>query len=294
MRPILPGARGPAVEDIQRRLLQLGYQLGPTGVDGVFLGHTRDAVLAFQSQLGLSEDGTVGDETWSALVDETFTLGDRTLYLRLPHFHGRDVLLAQQALSTLGFSCGEIDGIFGAFTERAVREFQRNSGIPADGILGVSTIGALLALRHVWEGKDPRVPEGGSAGASVSFGRLAGLRARVSGAGSSGTALAERMVNLAHASAPGCAVRLASDIEAPVDAPSILIVEPGCAPEGMPVVAIGEDDESAFVARAVATLGTAAHETVAFEVPQGSDPLDSEVAQRLAVRLLDALCVALA
>ena len=90
MKPILPGGRGPAVEDIQRRLLALGFDLGPTGVDGVFLGKTRDAVIAFQTGNGLSEDGVVGGETWAALVDATFKLGDRTLYLRLPHFHGRD------------------------------------------------------------------------------------------------------------------------------------------------------------------------------------------------------------
>ena len=95
MRPVRPGARGPAVEDIQRRLLALGYDLGRTGVDGVFLGLTADAVRSFQSVNGLSEDGVVGDETWSALVDAGFKLGDRMLYLRLPHFHGHDVLALQ-------------------------------------------------------------------------------------------------------------------------------------------------------------------------------------------------------
>ena len=65
MRSVRPGNRGPAVEDIQRRLLSLGYELGPTGVDGVFLGLTSEAVRAFQQEHALSEDGVVGDETWS-------------------------------------------------------------------------------------------------------------------------------------------------------------------------------------------------------------------------------------
>jgi hypothetical protein len=91
VRPILPGGRGAAVEDVQRRLLVLGYDLGRTGVDGVFLGQTREAVAAFQREHELSEDGIVGPETWAALVDSTFTLGDRMLYLRLPYFHGNDV-----------------------------------------------------------------------------------------------------------------------------------------------------------------------------------------------------------
>ena len=55
----------------------------------------------------LGEDGFVGDATWAALVDATFTLGDRMLYLRVPHFHGHDVRVLQQALNVLGFACGE-------------------------------------------------------------------------------------------------------------------------------------------------------------------------------------------
>ena len=69
MRPLRSGDKGPGVEDIQRRLLTLGFELGRTGIDGVFLGRTLEAVRAFQRAQGLDEDGLVGDETWSALVD---------------------------------------------------------------------------------------------------------------------------------------------------------------------------------------------------------------------------------
>ena len=155
MNPVRPGDRGSAVEDIQRRLLVLGYDLGRTGIDGVYLGRTREAVEAFQREHGLAENGVVGDQTWAALVDATFTLGDRMLYLRVPHFHGRDVRSMQEALNALGFACGLTDGIFGTFTERAVREFQRNAGLAADGIVGADTVSALTNLRHVWEGKEP-------------------------------------------------------------------------------------------------------------------------------------------
>src|SRR5450759_569983 len=136
VRHIRKGDRGPAVEDVQRRLLVLGEDLGTTGVDGCFLGATYAAVVAFQRERGLDEDGEVGPETWAALVDATFTLGDRLLYLRYPYLHGADVRSLQQALNALGFACGETDGIFGAFTERAVREFQANMGLDADGIVG--------------------------------------------------------------------------------------------------------------------------------------------------------------
>ncbi|HSQ21561.1 MAG TPA: peptidoglycan-binding domain-containing protein, partial [Coriobacteriia bacterium] len=66
--PIAPGDRGSAVEDVQQRLLVLGYDLGPTGVDGVFLGATDTAVRAFQESHDLDEDGVIGPRTWSALV----------------------------------------------------------------------------------------------------------------------------------------------------------------------------------------------------------------------------------
>jgi len=158
VHPIAQGDRGPAVEDVQKRLLMLGFDLGPTGVDGVFWGATLTAVRRFQEEHGLDEDGIVGNETWAALVDATFRLGDRLLYLKYPYLHGADVRVLQGALNILGFACGEPDGIFGTYTERAVGEFQANVGIPADGIAGPETIGAVERLRHVWSGKDPSAP----------------------------------------------------------------------------------------------------------------------------------------
>lgn len=155
MKPITPGTRGPAIEDIQRRLLMLGYDLGRTGVDGVFLGRTQEAVSSFQHEHGLPDDGVVGQATWSALVDSTFILGDRMLYLRLPHFHGHDVRVLQGALNALGFSVCAEDGIFGAGTEAAVREFQRSCGHAVDGIFGTETASALEAFRHLWHGRSP-------------------------------------------------------------------------------------------------------------------------------------------
>lgn len=294
MRPILPGARGPAVEDIQRRLLRLGYRLGPTGVDGVFLGMTRDAVLSFQSTLGLSEDGVVGDDTWAALVDETFTLGDRTLYLRLPHFHGKDAAAAQEALNALGFACGDLDGIFGAYTERAVREFQRNSGIPADGILGLETIHALMSLRHVWEGKDSTIPTGASTGPVRSGELLATLRLIVGCEGSDAGLVSERLVNLAQASAPGCAVRLKADPAAPSDGLDLTLTDSGHTPERAAVVMIGADAITAFATRLSAGLELAGDRGLWLELPTEALQRDPEAAQRVAVRILDGLCAALA
>ena len=49
------------------------------------------------------------------------------------------VLIAQDDLNTLGFRTGGLDGIFGARTEEAVRNYQRSRGLTADGIVGCNT-----------------------------------------------------------------------------------------------------------------------------------------------------------
>lgn len=286
--PIARGDRGPAVEDVQRRLLALGYDLGPTGVDGVFLGRTLAAVREFQAERGLSEDGVVGDETWAALVDATFRLGDRLLYLRFPYLHGGDVRTLQGALNVLGFWCGALDGVFGAFTERAVREFQRNVGLPADGIVGADTVGALERLRHVWQGKDPTVPYAPAAGPARAADALARVDVSLTWSDECGRDVAERVANLASAARPGATVRLVE----PGSAASGLLVRIGCGSEavsdGVPQIVLPEDTpaEGRFVAafRAVPDC-----REVVVRVPP-SAARDEHAAQASAVRILDGLC----
>lgn len=55
------GSRGPGVRDLQRRLRDLGYEVGP--VDGVFGPLTDNAVRAFQRDSGSTVDGIVGPRT---------------------------------------------------------------------------------------------------------------------------------------------------------------------------------------------------------------------------------------
>ncbi|MFE3986952.1 peptidoglycan-binding protein [Nocardia tengchongensis] len=56
---------------------------------------------------------------------------------------GPEVVEVQQLLHKHGCSPGEIDGDFGAATERAVRAFQRLSGLEADGVVGPISLAAL-------------------------------------------------------------------------------------------------------------------------------------------------------
>ncbi len=143
--PLREGDRGNAVEDVQDRLLVLGF--GPiSDPAGDFGLATRAAIEAFQRHRGLRVDGVCGDQTWQTLVEAGHRLGDRLLYRRTPMLRGDDVAEAQQRLCALGFDTGRVDGIFGDATAKALREFQENSALPVDGILGTET---LRELRRV-------------------------------------------------------------------------------------------------------------------------------------------------
>jgi N-acetylmuramoyl-L-alanine amidase len=94
----------------------------------------------------LHADGACDENTWSALVEASWSLGDRMLYHRSPNLRGDDVSELQRRLGRLGFDAGRVDGIFGPLTERALHEFQRNIGLPPDGICGYETVHALQRL----------------------------------------------------------------------------------------------------------------------------------------------------
>ena len=53
------------------------------------------------------------------------------------------VCIAQDDLNTLGYATGGLDGIFGARTQEAVRNFQSSRGLSVDGIVGCNTWRAL-------------------------------------------------------------------------------------------------------------------------------------------------------
>ena len=62
---------------------------------------------------------------------------------------GADVAQLQAALIALGYACGSwgADGDFGAATDRALRAFQRDHGLEADGAFGPLSLAALKEAR---------------------------------------------------------------------------------------------------------------------------------------------------
>lgn len=154
MDAIKPGLIGAAVEDVQQRLINLGASISDDErIAQAFGPTTAAAVRSFRAQHGLPMSDEIDEVAWIVLVDETYHMGDRTLYLRLPYFHGADVSHLQMTLNVLGFSCGTVDGFYGPHTEAAVKEFQANMGLTADGMAFQDTFDAIERLHHVWQGK---------------------------------------------------------------------------------------------------------------------------------------------
>jgi N-acetylmuramoyl-L-alanine amidase len=146
---------GPAIRDIQDRLTALGFD---TGDDerSVFGEGTTRAVARFQKAKGLDVDGIVGPDTWRALYEAGYRLGDRLLFLRRPMVRGEDVAELQSRLNSLGFDTGKVDGIFGPNTETAVIEFQHNRHLAEDGKVGPEVVTEihLVTRGEMKEGRD--------------------------------------------------------------------------------------------------------------------------------------------
>jgi peptidoglycan hydrolase-like protein with peptidoglycan-binding domain len=290
LRPIRKGDRGAAVEDVQRRLIALGADLGRAGVDGVFLGATYSAVSAFQHDHDLDEDGEVGPHTWAALVDATFTLGDRLLYLRFPYLHGADARSLQQALNALGFACGDADGIFGTFTERAVRDFQANTGLAPDGIVGPDTVRTLEGLRHVWSDKSHPVPAELRAAPARSAGVLRTAIVVLSSRPAT-AAVADRVVNLALASEPAARVTHGAPGTAVAGA---LVIELVDGAVGDRPCVDGSARGDALTRLLASAIPWAVGESLPVTVVVSDPPVDEHAVQALAVSLLDGVCLGLA
>lgn len=135
--PVLKsGDSGNFVRILQSYLNSYGANLS---VDGVFGGATLRAVQNFQRNNNLTQDGIVGRNTWSKLLNlnpsqEVLKRGSQTA----------SVEFLQRLLLSYLYPITNIDGKFGPETERAVRAFQQENNLSVDGIVGRNTWQALF------------------------------------------------------------------------------------------------------------------------------------------------------
>lgn len=288
---------GAAVEDVQQRLVVVGL-LDRASIDGVFGPKTAAAVRAFREQANLTPGEDVDGRVWATLVDQSYRMGDRTLFLRIPYFHGHDVLELQQALGALGFSCGTEDGIFGAYSEDALRKFQSNLGLPADGIAGAYTFAAIRNLHHSWEGK-PALNQA----VNLGFARAADVLEQhalcLFGTDEFTRSVASRMSNLALATNPASKIVSADSLLVRPDERMLMvhIVLPGeSTQESVPLVTYESENTLALrLASALDSARSSGLHRIALELPgeQWEDAGAQRSAQHFAITLLDALCTAL-
>jgi N-acetylmuramoyl-L-alanine amidase len=165
MQPLRLGDRGPAVADVQVSLRILGLLStespmtdGESLESAEFDAATEVAVRHFQQVRGLSVDGRVGDETYRALSEARWSLGDRLLrYDPERPMRGDDVISLQERLLELGYDAGRADGILGPETESGLRAFQRDYGLTSDGTCGPATLRALRQLGRKVTGGRPQL-----------------------------------------------------------------------------------------------------------------------------------------
>ncbi|MBB3086252.1 N-acetylmuramoyl-L-alanine amidase [Geodermatophilus sabuli] len=165
MHPLGPGDRGPAVADVHAALRALGLLPSANGGPGdealedtVYDPSTELAVRYFQQVRGLSVDGRVGEETYRALSEARWSLGDRLLHHDPERpIRGDDVTNLQDRLHELGYDAGPVDGVFGYETELGLRAFQRDYGLTSDGTCGPATLRALRQLGRKVTGGRPQL-----------------------------------------------------------------------------------------------------------------------------------------
>ena len=146
---IRENSSGATVSKVQTELKALGYYSGK--VTGNAGPKTVAAIKSFQGKNGLTADGIAGPQT-IAKIDAAYEAkggsssgsGSSASGLKL-NSKGTDVRNLQQDLTTLGYYWAEITGNFGERTEAAVKRFQEENGLTADGVAGTKTLNAVAA-----------------------------------------------------------------------------------------------------------------------------------------------------
>ena len=162
--PLRRGSTGAAVVTVKTMLNRVSQsypaipKLWP--VTRVFDRETEEAVRVFQSTFDLAVDGVVGKATWYKLVylyvglnrlSELVSLGQQfqSFSFQYPGLlrqgdRGSDVSVLQYMLALVAefnpvLTVIQVDGVYGARTAQAVREYQRSRKLTADGVVGEET-----------------------------------------------------------------------------------------------------------------------------------------------------------
>ena len=136
------GMSGSEVTALQNSLVAAGY-LART-VDGDFGSTTKEAVALIQQDKGLSVTGVADEATQEAIRQaegEGYRNGGGVVYAE--GNRGHVISDMQRRLQAAGYLKGDVDGVYGQDTVRAVKAFQKNHGFPISGAIDEMTYSAL-------------------------------------------------------------------------------------------------------------------------------------------------------
>ena len=146
------GASNEYVKALQQALKELGFYT--SGIDSQYGSGTSQAVREFQKANNLPANGTA-DPVSQELLFEGAPRNSRGVKTRVktlpvaegvtirPNDQGSPVEALQRRLKELDLYKGAVDGKYGTATQAAVRAFQKNNSLKADGIVGKDTLAKL-------------------------------------------------------------------------------------------------------------------------------------------------------
>lgn len=145
------GSRGAAVQDVQKKLVALGYNVGSTGADGVFGNATKNAVIKFQKSVGISQDGIVGSVTLTKLNEAYNNRNKGQSITSTTSYVGKDyVRKAQVHMNNFAGAGLATDGLWGANSRKGLVKclqhalnLDYNAKLSEDGILGLKSKKAI-------------------------------------------------------------------------------------------------------------------------------------------------------
>ncbi len=139
-----PGSSGPAVTQLQNRLKAVGVYNGP--VTGYYGQLTETAVREFQRSRRISVNGIAGATTLAALQGGSGSNNTSVAIVPLQRGdRGSRVKSLQERLISLGYYQGPLDSIFGPQTEAALKRYQQDRGLVANGIAEANTFASLAS-----------------------------------------------------------------------------------------------------------------------------------------------------
>ena len=132
------GAEGEDVMALQKRLMELNY-LAIDEPTSYFGKATKAAVMLFQRQHELQQDGICGADTIALMYSE-----DAKPYVMYEGAEGDDIQSFQEQLVELGYlESNQVTGFYGTDTVEAVTKFQQRNHLGKDGKAGEKTLEAI-------------------------------------------------------------------------------------------------------------------------------------------------------